>query len=185
MSQLENLRYLNNNSYNTQLEFLTKFNILNNLNQVKLNKIILTFSFKDINFNEDKVIPFFFALELISGQKGTITLAKKPSVSLQVRKGMLSGCKVTLRKKNLYRFLDYLNLTIPRLENFDLISIKKIQKNKSNAFNLMLTDLFSFYQLESELDPNIKLLQIIFIFNTTNFEEKIFSLSSNSLPIKI
>jgi ribosomal protein L5 len=98
---------------------------------------------------------------------------------------MLSGCKVTLRKKNLYRFLDYLNLTIPRLENFDLISIKKIQKNKSNAFNLMLTDLFSFYQLESELDPNIKLLQIIFIFNTTNFEEKIFSLSSNSLPIKI
>jgi len=164
---------------------VTKFNSLNYLNQAKLNKIILTFSFKDINFNEDKVIPFFFALELISGQKSTITLAKKPSVSLQVRKGMLSGCKVTLRKKNLFRFLDYLNLTLPRLENFNLIKIKDIKKNKKNAFNLMLTDLFSFYQLEAELDPNIKLLQIIFIFNTKNYEQKLFLLSSYQLPIQI
>ena len=52
-------RIQDNYYYNTQLEFLTKFNIINNLSQIKLKTIVLNFSFKDILFNEKKVIPFF------------------------------------------------------------------------------------------------------------------------------
>ncbi len=59
MNNLTNIRFLSNNYYTTQLETLTKFNLVNNLSQIKLKTIVLHFSFKDIMFNEKKVIPFF------------------------------------------------------------------------------------------------------------------------------
>lgn len=107
MNNLTNIRFLSNNYYTTQLETLTKFNLVNNLSQIKLKTIVLHFSFKDIMFNEKKVIPFFLALELITGQKASVSVAKKPVLVLKINKGVLTGCKVTLRKKQLFKFLDY------------------------------------------------------------------------------
>ena len=183
MKELVNLRFLDNEYNSTQLEFLTKFNVTNNLSQPKLNKIVLNFSFKDIAFNEKKVIPFFLALELITGQKSAVTVAKKPVLVLKVHKGTLTGCKVTLRKKQLFKFLDHLALALPRSEKFKGIFLDKIKKSNSNTFSINLYDLFIFYQLESELDPNVQQLQIVFVFNTKLIEEKVFLLSSYKLPI--
>ena len=183
MNQLINLFFLNNQYNSTQLEFLTKFNILNNLAQPVLNKIVLNFSFKNIAFNEKKVIPFFLALELITGQKGAVTIAKKPILMLKIQKGMLVGCKVTLRKKQIYRFLDYLLLALPRSEKFKGIFFNKIKNSNKNTFLINLYDLFIFYQLESELDHNIQQLQITYVFNTNIIEKKVFLLSSYKLPI--
>lgn len=185
MKALTNLRCFNNQFNNTQLEYLTKFNTINNLSQPKLNKIVLNFSFKDIGFNEKKVIPFFLALELITGQKGAVTVAKKPILVLKIQKGMLTGCKVTLRKKQLFKFLDHLMLSLPRSEKFKGIFLDKIKKSNTNTFSMNLYDLFIFYQLESELDPNVQQLQLSFVFNTKIIEEKVFLLSSYKLPILI
>lgn len=173
----------NNYYYNTQLEYLTKFNIINNLTQAKLNTIILNFSFKDIYFNEKKTIPFFLALELITGQKASVSIAKKPVLILKINKGMLTGCKVTLRKKQIYKFLDYLILALPRSENFKGFLLKKLKKSNKNSILINLRNLFIFYQLEAELDFNIKELQMILNFNTNINFEKIFLLSSYKIPI--
>jgi len=181
-SMLTNIRFYNNNFYTTQLEILTKFNLLNNLSIIKCKTIILHFSFKDILFNEKKVIPFFLALELITGQKATVSVAKKPILVLKINKGTLTGCKVTLRKKQLFKFLDYLILALPRSENFKGFFLEKIKKSNKNTFLTTLRNLFIFYQLESELDTNVQQLQIIFLFNTLIKEEKIFLLSSYKIP---
>ena len=178
-----NLRLLKNNYYQTELEMLTKFNMLNNLSQTKLNKIILNFSFKNILFNEKKVLPFFLALELITGQKASVSIAKKPVVILKIHKGMLTGCKVTLRKKQLFKFLDYLLLALPRSENFKGFFLEKIKKSNKNTLLVNLRNLFIFYQLESELDSNVQELQIIFVFNSKLNEEKTFLLSTFKIPI--
>jgi large subunit ribosomal protein L5 len=55
----------------------------------------------------------------IAGQKPLITKAKKSVAVFKVREGMNIGCKVTLRGKRMYEFLDRLiNLALPRVRDF-------------------------------------------------------------------
>jgi large subunit ribosomal protein L5 len=58
-------------------------------------------------------------MEKIAGQKPVITEARKSIAGFKVRDGYPIGCKVTLRKKQMYEFLDRLiNIAIPRQRDF-------------------------------------------------------------------
>lgn len=58
-------------------------------------------------------------LKQISGQSPVITKAKKSIASFKLRAGMPIGCKVTLRGKIMYEFLDRLiSITLPRIRDF-------------------------------------------------------------------
>jgi len=55
----------------------------------------------------------------IAGQRPVTTLARKSVAGFKIREGYPIGCKVTLRKKNMYEFLDRLvNISIPRVRDF-------------------------------------------------------------------
>ena len=74
-------------------------------------------------------------------------------------------------------------MALPKSENFKGIFLSKIKNSNDNTFLMNLRNLFIFYQLEAELDSNIQMLQIMFIFNTKIIEEKLFLLSSYKIPI--
>ncbi len=58
-------------------------------------------------------------LTKISGQKSIVTKARKSVSNFKVREGWPIGCKVTLRKKRMYEFLDRLiSIAIPRIRDF-------------------------------------------------------------------
>lgn len=64
-------------------------------------------------------------LELISGQKPVVTLARKSIAGFKVREGWPIGAKVTLRKERMYEFLDRLiSISIPRIRDFRGLSGK-------------------------------------------------------------
>ena len=64
-------------------------------------------------------------MEKISGQKPIITLARKSIAGFKIRDDMPIGCKVTLRSKRMYEFLDRLiNIAIPRVRDFRGLSPK-------------------------------------------------------------
>ncbi|MBN1379035.1 MAG: 50S ribosomal protein L5 [Gammaproteobacteria bacterium] len=55
----------------------------------------------------------------IAGQKPIITYARKSIANFKIRDGWPIGCKVTLRRKQMYEFLDRLiNIAIPRIRDF-------------------------------------------------------------------
>ncbi len=183
--------YIHNNSqcrifedycFNQKLNFLTKFNIINNLSQKNFNKISLNFGFKDIKFDKKKMILFFMVLELITNQKCILTSSKKNLIYLRIKKGSITGCKITLRKNNLYNFIDNLILALPRSDVF-----KGFYWNQSTLkkqyFSTKLDDLFIFHSLETEWIAFIKSLEITFSFNTYSEFEKFFIFSINKLPI--
>lgn len=59
------------------------------------------------------------ALKQITGQKPLITRGRKSVANFRLRKGMAIGCKVTLRGKRMYEFLDRLiSLALPRVRDF-------------------------------------------------------------------
>ena len=63
--------------YSQEIQLVSTFNYINNYNNGDFSSIILNFSFKDINFNKKRALPFFLALELITNQKCIATLSTK------------------------------------------------------------------------------------------------------------
>ena len=58
-------------------------------------------------------------MEKIAGQKAVVTLARKAIAGFKVREGWPIGCKVTLRREQMYEFLDRLiTIAIPRIRDF-------------------------------------------------------------------
>ncbi|MCH9032610.1 MAG: 50S ribosomal protein L5 [candidate division Zixibacteria bacterium] len=58
-------------------------------------------------------------LEIITGQKAVITKARKSISNFKLREGVSIGCRVTLRDKMMYEFLDRLtSLSLPRVRDF-------------------------------------------------------------------
>jgi large subunit ribosomal protein L5 len=55
----------------------------------------------------------------ITGQKPTVTRARKSIANFKLRQGMAIGCCVTLRGKRMFEFLERLtNLALPRVRDF-------------------------------------------------------------------
>ena len=100
---------------------------------------------------------------------------------------MLVGCKVTLRKKHLNDFFESLTLAIPRMEKYKTMSTRTLKKNESATLSLSLMEMVFFFQLELGLGINsdVKKMEIHFLFNILNFEEKIFLLRTKRIPIAI
>ena len=146
LSKLNNLRIYDDYFYNQKLDFLTKFNLINNLAQKNITKITLNFGFKNIKFEKKKMILFFMVLELITNQKCILTSSRKNLIFLRIKKGSITGYKVTLRKANLFNFLDNLLLALPRSENFKGFFYNKKTK-KHNNFSTRLEDLFCTWEV--------------------------------------
>jgi len=64
-------------------------------------------------------------LATICGQRPAITKAKKSISNFKLREGMAIGCRVTMRGRRMYEFLDrLLNLALPRVRDFRGVSTK-------------------------------------------------------------
>lgn len=177
-------RNIENHNYNTKLHSITKFPLKNIYQEPKLYKIILNFSFKSIEFNKKRALPFFLAMELLTNQKCVATLSKKNVLAWKLRKGSLVGCKVTLREKNLFEFLDNLTLALPRMEKFQGLKVNGIKDKLTNSVVTHLSEILLFYPIELGLGINseVKHLEMNFIFNTTTKEEKTYIFSSLKIP---
>ncbi|UAJ64930.1 50S ribosomal protein L5 [Candidatus Schneideria nysicola] len=69
-------------------------------------------------------------LTLISGQKPILTKAKQSISGFKIRKGYIVGCKVTLRKKRMWDFLErLLIIAIPRIRDFRGLSLDAFDIN--------------------------------------------------------
>ena len=64
-------------------------------------------------------------MTIIAGQKPVITKARKSISNFKLRKDQEIGCKVTLRGKKMYDFLErFFNATLPRLRDFRGASLR-------------------------------------------------------------
>lgn len=75
------VRFKEHSLYNQTLHAVTLFPYVNVMQQGKLNNVTLNLSFKEIDFDKKKVLPFFLALELMTGQKCVATLSSKNLIS--------------------------------------------------------------------------------------------------------
>jgi large subunit ribosomal protein L5 len=107
--------------YNTTVAqaLTTKFGVANVMAVPKLEKIVINMGVG--RATQDKAIldAAVDSLAKISGQRPQITKAKVSVSGFRLREGNDIGCKVTLRGKRMYEFLDRLvSLALPRIRDF-------------------------------------------------------------------
>ncbi len=111
---------------NVVREKLTKqFNYKNRMEVPRVDKIVLNMGVGEGVADRKKVDAAASDLALISGQKAVITKARKSIATYKLRDGQAIGCKVTLRRRRMYEFLDRLvNVALPRVRDFRSLNPK-------------------------------------------------------------
>jgi large subunit ribosomal protein L5 len=107
-------------------EALTKeFNYQNAFEVPKLDKIVINMGVGEATADSKKINIAVSELTAIAGQRPVITKARKSIAVFKLREGMAIGCKVTLRRQQMYEFLDRLvNIALPRVRDFRGVSGK-------------------------------------------------------------
>ncbi|MHC4940407.1 MAG: 50S ribosomal protein L5 [Planctomycetota bacterium] len=93
---------------------------ITNVNAVpKLDKISVNMGIGKARENQKHLDEAMRDLTLITGQKAVVTRARRSIAQFHIREGYPVGCRVTLRGKRMYEFLDRLvNFAIPRIRDF-------------------------------------------------------------------
>ena len=150
---------------------------------------VLSFRFRPIEFNKKRSLLFFLALELITSKKAVAVLSTKKLQAWKIRKGRLVACKVTLRKEALFQLIDTFTLSFLRREKLAPFSIKILKKPATRTLYQAPTEfrfgeLVLIYPLEISmgLHPDLQFMHRSTVFNTLSNEERVFLLRALQFP---
>ena len=150
----------------------------------KLRKITVNIGLGEASQNVKLLDTAAVELGQITGQKPVITRAKKSNANFKIRKGMPSGCCVTLRGGRMFEFLDRLcNVVLPRVRDFKGLP--------SNAFDgrgnytLGLKDQLVFPEIDYTRVDKIKGMNITLTTTARNDEEGRELLKLLGMPLRV
>ncbi|WMT85399.1 50S ribosomal protein L5 [Pelagibacterium sp. 26DY04] len=113
------------------------FNYANPMQVPKLEKVVLNMGVGEAVGDSKKVKAAMADLEKIAGQKPVITYARKSIAGFKVREGMPLGVKVTLRRAQMYEFIDRLvNVALPRVRDFRGLNPKSFDGRGNYAMGI-------------------------------------------------
>jgi len=122
-------------------------------------------------------------LTKIAGQKPTVTKAKTSIATFKIRKDLPIGCKVTLRGKRMYEFLDRLvTVAIPRIRDFRGISGRAFD-GRGN-YNLGVKEQIIFPEIEYDKIDALRGLNISITTTAKSDNEARALLSAFRFPFK-
>lgn len=113
------------------------FNYVNPMQVPKLEKVVLNMGVGEAVADSKKVKAALADLEKITGQKPVVTHARKSIAGFKVREGMALGVKVTLRRAQMYEFVDRLvNVALPRVRDFRGLNAKSFDGRGNFAMGI-------------------------------------------------
>lgn len=115
-----------------------EFDIKNPMLIPAIEKIVISVGLSADFTKDQKVLQSIVdTISLISGQKAVVTKAKKSVAGFKVRDGFPVGVMVTLRKDNMYAFLDKLiSIALPRVKDFRGLSRDGFDGRGNYSFGL-------------------------------------------------
>ena len=122
-------------------------------------------------------------LALISGQKPIVRLARKSVASFKIRDGWPVGCKVTLRRKQMYEFLDRLvNIAIPRIRDFRGLNYRSFD-GRGN-YSMGVKEQIMFPEIDYDKIDAIRGMDITITTTARNDEEAMALLQAFNFPFR-
>jgi len=148
----------------------SKKNKVSPLSLPRLQKVVLNMGVGKALQDKNRIEQACDQLTLIAGQKAVITRAKVAVSGFRLREGNPIGCRVTLRGRRMYEFLDRLiNIALPRIRDFRGVNPKSFDGHGN--YSLGLTE----QQVFPEIDPDkvnfVQGMDITIVTSTKNDDE--------------
>jgi large subunit ribosomal protein L5 len=164
-------------------ELKSKFSYENEMAIPKLKMVSINVGIKATD-SDNKLLAYLLnQISNISGQKAVLTKSRKAISTFKLRKDLPIGCRVTLRGKKMYQFLDKLiNIALPRIRDFRGLTSKGFNQSNHYSFGIKEHSIF----LEVDLDNILKVfgMNITVATNAKSKEEALFLLKKINFPIK-
>lgn len=124
-------------------EYMKRFNYKNTHQVPRLKKIVINVRLKETSCDPKVLEGIQDGLAKITGQRPVIRKAKKAVSGFKLKKGMPSGCMVTLRRARMYEFLDRLmSVAMPRIRDFRGMSVKSFDEKGNYSFGILEQSIF-------------------------------------------
>ena len=149
----------------------------------KLQKIVLNMGVGKALQDKDKMKIAAEQLGMISGQRPQITKAKVAISAFRLREGYEIGCRVTLRGKRMYEFLDRLiNVALPRIRDFRGVNPKSFDGHGN--YSMGLTEQLVFPEIDPDKVSFTQGMDITFVTTTKNDDEARELLRAFGMPFR-
>ncbi|GEL78056.1 50S ribosomal protein L5 [Tenuibacillus multivorans] len=164
-------------------KLVEKFNYSSVMQAPKIEKIVINMGVGDAVQNAKALDNAVEELQLISGQKPTVTRAKKSIAGFRLREGMPIGAKVTLRGERMYDFLQKLiAVSLPRVRDFRGISSKAFD-GRGN-YTLGIKEQLIFPEIDYDKVSKVRGMDIVVVTTADTDEEARELLSQFGMPFR-
>lgn len=160
-----------------------EFSIENIMAVPKLTKITINVGVGEAVADRKKLDDIVNNIALITGQRPAITKARKSISNFKLREGMPIGCRVTLRNKIMYEFLDrFVNLSLPRSRDFQGIPDKGFD-GRGN-YTLGIKEHTIFPEIDVDKVDKIHGMDITFVTTSETDEQAYALLKHLGMPFR-
>ena len=155
----------------------------NRLSLPRLQKIVVNMGVGKALQDKNRMEQAAEQLTQITGQRAQITKAKVAISGFRLRAGNEIGCRVTLRGRRMYEFLDRLiSVALPRIRDFRGVNPKSFDGHGN--YSLGLTE----QQVFPEIDPDkltfVQGMDVTFVTSTNSDDEARELLRAFGMPFR-
>ena len=149
----------------------------------KLDKISVNMGVGEAALNKKAIEGAITDLSIITGQKPSVTKAKKSIASFKLREDQVIGARVTLRGDRMYEFLDRLiSLATPRIRDFRGLPTKSFDGRGNYTFGL--TEQLIFPEINYDNVDTVRGMDITIVTTAVNNEQGRALLDAFAFPFR-
>lgn len=161
-----------------------KYNLDNPMAIPKIDKIVINMGVGRATQDKAQLDAAADSLSKISGQKPQITKAKTSVSGFRLREGNDIGCKVTLRGRRMYEFLDRLiSIALPRIRDFRGVNPNSFDGHGN--FSLGLAEQVVFPEIDADKIQHAQGMDITIVTTATNDEQARELLRHFGIPFRL
>jgi 50S ribosomal protein L5 len=161
---------------------MKQFNYKSSMQVPRLTKIVINEGLGIASADKKIVDVAVNELSTITGQKAVVSLSRKDIANFKVRKKMPIGAMVTLRREQMYEFLEKLiRVALPRIRDFKGIESKLDGRGN---YTLGITEQIIFPEINIDSVERMTGMNITFVTTAQTDEEGYALLKEFGLPFK-
>ncbi len=161
----------------------TEFDIKHIMQVPGLTKIVVNMGVGEAARDSKLIEGAIKDLTAITGQKPSVTKARKSIAQFKLREGMPIGAHVTLRGDRMWEFLDrLLSLALPRIRDFRGLSAQQFDGRGNYTFGL--TEQVMFHEIDQDKIDRSRGMDITVVTTATNDDEGRALLKQLGFPFK-
>ncbi|MEK7775969.1 MAG: 50S ribosomal protein L5 [Planctomycetota bacterium] len=165
-------------------QLMERFKNKNKLSVPRIHKIVVNMGVGKAVDNKKLIEEASKHLAVITCQKPLITKAKKAIAGFKLRENQAIGCKVTLRGKRMFEFLDRLiSIVIPRIRDFRGLSPNAFDGRGNYTFGL--TDQAMFPEISIDMVEFTQGMDVTLVISGNSDEQSRELLKLLGMPFRL